>query len=217
MKLPKLYAILDTAVYKSKGIRPMDAAEILLNSGIRLMQYRHKAQFTEQRFQEARQIAEASSAAGALFVLNDRSDYARLLHCGVHVGQDDLPPREARKIVGRDVLVGVSTHNEEQLKAAADLPVDYVAIGPVFATGSKANPDPVLGLSELTRFRALVDKPLVAIGGIGVDAALRVLDSGVDSLAVISGLLPTDAGDLKGLARVARQWLEAVEARSPAF
>lgn len=213
--MPRLYAILDTAAYEAKGFAPFNAAQTLLEAGIEMIQYRHKAEFTEARFQEARRIAEACGEWGALFVMNDRADYAHLLQCGVHLGQGDLPATEARKIVGAGALIGVSTHNEQQLRQAADLPVDYVALGPVFHTHSKSDPDTVIGLSELPRLSALTDRPVVAIGGIGIESALSVLDSGADSMAVISGLLPEKAGDADGLRKRAQEWLKAVELRSP--
>jgi thiamine-phosphate pyrophosphorylase len=214
-KLPRLYAILDTAAYEAKGFAAFDAAATLLDAGVGMIQYRHKAQFTEERFQEAWRIAEACRAKGALFIMNDRADYAHLLQCGVHLGQDDVPVMAARKILGPGVPIGLSTHNEQQLRLTAELPVDYVALGPVFHTYSKADPDPVIGLSELPRLRALTDCPVVAIGGIGIGSALSVLDSGADSVAVISGLLPENAGDLEGLRQRAREWLKAVNVRSP--
>jgi thiamine-phosphate pyrophosphorylase len=213
-KISRLYAILDTAAYEAKGLAPVDAAEVLLNEGIRTIQYRHKAAFTEERFEEARRIASSCGSSGALFLMNDRADYAQLLRCGVHLGQDDLPVPDARRIVGPGVVIGLSTHNEQQLRHAADLPVDYVALGPVFHTQSKTNPDPVIGLSALPRLRALVHLPVVAIGGIGMDGALTVLDSGADSIAVISALLPERAGDLDGLRKRACEWLKAVERRT---
>ncbi|MFZ0589112.1 MAG: thiamine phosphate synthase [Bryobacteraceae bacterium] len=213
-RLPRLYAILDTAAYEAKGFTAFEAAQTLLEAGVRLIQYRHKGQFTEERFQEARRIAGACRASRALLIMNDRADYGRLLGCGVHLGQRDLSAPEARKIVGPDVPVGLSTHNELQLRRAADLPVDYVALGPVFHTHSKTNPDPVIGLSELLRLSALTHFPLVAIGGIGIESALSVLDSGAAAVAVISGLLPERAGDLGGLRMRAREWLKAIEGRS---
>ncbi len=213
--LPRLYAILDTAAYEAKGLAALDAAQTLLEAGVGLIQYRHKGQFTEERFQEARRIAGACRARSALFVMNDRADYAHLLQCGVHLGQDDLPVVEARKIVGPGVPIGLSTHNELQLRDAANLALDYVALGPVFHTSSKTNPDPLIGLSDLPRLSALTDFPLVAIGGIGIETALSVLDSGADAVAVISGLLPENAGDLDGLRMRVLEWLKAVERRSP--
>lgn len=210
MKLPRLYAILDTSAYEARGFDVRPAAEILIDTGVRLLQYRHKAEFTEQRFQEAQVIAENCRRSGALFFMNDRVDYASLLHCGIHLGQDDLPVMEARKVAGPDIPIGLSTHNASQLQKAAALPVDYVAVGPIFDTASKAKPDPVIGLSGIPALRGLVHHPLVAIGGINLESALSVLDSGADSVAVISGLLPARHGDWEGLRALAHRWLETV-------
>jgi thiamine-phosphate pyrophosphorylase len=108
---------------------------------------------------------------------------------GVHVGQEDLSPADARALLGPEVMVGVSTHGESQLVKAADSPVDYVAIGPVFATSSKQVPDPVVGLEGVRAARALTDKPLVAIGGITRANCAAVIEAGADSVAVISDLI----------------------------
>src|SRR5262249_6111567 len=110
----------------------------------------------------------------------------------LHLGQDDLRPAAARRVVGGDLPVGFSTHNGAQLRAAAAEPVDYVALGPMFATASKENPDPVVGLAELTRLRPLTNRPLVAIGGVTRSNARWVIDAGADSVAVIGDLFPED-------------------------
>jgi thiamine-phosphate pyrophosphorylase len=210
LELPRLYAILDTAAYEARGFNVQSAAETLLAAGVRLLQYRHKTRFTEARFQEAQAIAANCRKIGAQFFMNDRVDYARLLHCGVHLGQDDLPVVEARAVAGPDMPIGLSTHNAAQLRQAAALPVDYVAIGPIFPTASKAKPDPVIGLSGIPALRSLVHHSLVAIGGIDIESALSVLDSGADSVAVISGLLPPRQGDWDGLRALAGRWVETV-------
>lgn len=212
MELPRLYAILDTAAYESRGFALPEAAETLLQAGVRMLQYRHKAEFTEERFQEAKAISENCRNSGALFFMNDRVDYACLLHCGVHLGQDDLPVIEARKVAGPDMPIGLSTHTAEQLREAAALPVDYVAVGPIFHTASKAKPEPIIGLAGVPVLRGLVHHPLVAIGGIHLESALSVLDSGADSVAVISGLLPARHGDWDGLRTLAHRWLDTVNA-----
>ena len=107
------------------------------------------------------------------------------------MGQDDLPPAAARTVIGPEATLGFSTHNEKQLREANSEPVDYIALGPIFSTGSKRNPDPVVGLEELARLRPIASKPLVAIGGITLDNSRAVLDAGADSVAVISALLPS--------------------------
>jgi thiamine-phosphate pyrophosphorylase len=212
LELPRLYAILDTTAYQARGFALPEAADTLLGAGIRMLQYRHKAEFTEERFQEAKTIAENCRKSGALFFMNDRVDFACLLHCGVHLGQDDLPVAEARKVAGPETPIGLSTHNAAQLGEAAALPVDYVAIGPIFHSASKAKLDPVIGLSGIPVLRGLVHHPLVAIGGINLESALSVLDSGADSVAVISGLLPARNGDWDGLQALAHRWLDTVNA-----
>jgi thiamine-phosphate pyrophosphorylase len=142
-------------------------------------------------------------------IIDDRADIALLLHAGLHVGQDDLPPRDARGLIGAEAVLGYSTHNREQLAAAAQEPVSYLAIGPVFATQSKVNPDPVVGVLRLREWRRLTDKPLVAIGGITRENARSVLDAGADSVAVIGDLLPPDcaAGAIR---KRFEQWQEKI-------
>ena len=137
---------------------------------------------------------------GALFVVNDRPDVALMVGAdGVHLGQEDLPPAEARRVMGNDAIVGRSTHSLEQVRASLGEPVDYVAIGPVFQTASKANPDPVVGPELLREARALTDLPLVAIGGIDAARAVVAIAAGADGVAVLSAL--TDAPDLEQAAR----------------
>jgi thiamine-phosphate pyrophosphorylase len=123
-------------------------------------------------------------------IMNDRADLCLAADFdGVHVGQDDLSPESVRKIVGPDRWLGVSTHNPEQLREADMTSADYLSIGPVFATSSKANPDPVVGLDGVRRARSLTPKPLVAIGGITRANAAAVIEAGADAVAVISDLL----------------------------
>ncbi len=124
-------------------------------------------------------------------IMNDRADLClAAAFDGLHVGQDDLSPEAARKIIGPARILGVSTHNPEQLSEATKTSADYLAIGPVFATTSKSNPDPVVGLAGVRRSRELTSKPLVAIGGITPANARSVVDAGADTVAVISALLP---------------------------
>jgi thiamine-phosphate pyrophosphorylase len=185
---------------------------MLLESGVGILQYRHKSAFTESRYLEAKQIAGLCRNAGALFVMNDRADFASLFQSGLHLGQDDLPPQAARIVVGPDLPLGFSTHNESQLRRAVALPVDYIALGPIFSTASKQNPDPQLGLAELKRLRSLASVPLVAIGGIDFSKADSVLQSGADSIAIISDLFPAGETDLEALHRRATRWLDLVNA-----
>jgi thiamine-phosphate pyrophosphorylase len=193
MTLPRVYAIVDSALLAARNIAAEEAADALLEAGIRLIQYRHKGHFGRDAFAAAYHIAAACRQSQAHFIVNDRADMARLLDAGVHVGQDDLPPADARAIVGARLL-GFSTHNETQFRSGAAEPVDYLAIGPIFATGTKANPDPVVGIEELARLRAFTDKPVVAIGGMTRATAPSVWTAGADTIAVCADLFPPDAG-----------------------
>jgi thiamine-phosphate pyrophosphorylase len=189
-EFPRFYPILDTAALAVLGMDPVQAAEAMLKGGARILQFRHKGHYSRAVFAEAEAVAGLCRRAGAQYVINDRADVALLLDAGVHVGQDDLPVEEVRRLVGPERVVGYSTHNPEQLAAAAGLAADYVALGPVFPTHSKQNPDPVVGLDEFGRLRALCSKPLVAIGGITRARAGEVLAAGADAIAVIGDLLP---------------------------
>ncbi len=211
MKLPRLYPILDTESLDARGITLTAAAAAFLDGGASILQLRHKQHWSRPIFDAAGHIARLCREAGAQFVVNDRADFAMLLDAGLHVGQDDLLPRDARKLLGADAVIGFSSHNPAQLCAAGGEPVDYVALGPVFATGSKRNPDPVVGVDELRRCRALVEKPLVAIGGITTENALDVLRAGADSIAVIGGLLPASP-TAQSLRQRMEQWQQLVKA-----
>lgn len=190
--LPRVYPILDTAAAERRGFEPLPFARALADGGARLIQFRHKGHFSRDVFETLRQIRDLCRAAGARLVVNDRADVAALFDAGLHVGQDDLPPAMARRVIGAEALLGYSTHNAEQLAAGDREPAGYLAIGPVFATASKEKPDPVLGVEALPRLRALTAKPLVAIGGITLSAAPAVLAAGADSVAVIGGLFPEE-------------------------
>ncbi len=180
MKLPAFYPIIDDVA----------AAEAVLHAGARILQFRHKGFFSRAVFEDASRIAELCRHAGALFVVNDRADVAMLLDAALHLGQDDLAPADARRILPAPGIIGFSTHNEQQLCAANLEPVDYLAIGPIFPTRSKLNPDPIVGLDQLRAWRSLTQKPLVAIGGITRELAPQVFEAGADSVAVISDLFP---------------------------
>jgi thiamine-phosphate pyrophosphorylase len=192
MNLPRLYPILDTGSLSRLGCAPSVAAEAMLAGGARMLQFRHKSQFSRLVFDEASRIAGLCRDAGAIFIIDDRADIALLLDAGLHVGQDDLPPVAARRIIGAGLPLGFSTHNEAQLRAAASEPADYLAIGPVFGTATKENADPVVGLEELRRLKSIDGRPLVAIGGITRQNVQAVLDAGADCAAVIGDLLPED-------------------------
>lgn len=194
MLLPRLYPILDTEALAMRGLTLPTAAAAALDAGCGILQIRHKGHWSRGVFDHAREVARLCREAGADLVINDRADFAMLLHAGLHVGQDDLPPRECRKLLGTEAVLGFSSHNPGQLAAAGGEPVDYVALGPVFRTASKRNPDPVVGVEEVRRLRSLTDKPLVAIGGITLENAADVLRAGADSVAVIAGLFADPLG-----------------------
>jgi len=212
--LPCFYPILDTDLCFRRGFDLVAAAEAVLDSGARILQLRHKTFFSRDVFAQAQRIAALCSAASAQFVINDRADMALLLDAGLHVGQDDLPPETARRLIGPARLLGFSTHNEAQVLEARKAPVDYVALGPVFGTASKLNPDPVVGLEELRRLRGLVDKPLVAIGGITRANAREVLGAGADSVAIIADLILEDC-TLEALRVRTREWLAVTRLELP--
>lgn len=206
--LPPFYPILDTAALEARGFDVIESARALIAAGVRILQYRHKREFTQSRYDEAAQIREECRSAGTDFVINDRADFAKILNAGLHVGQEDLPPEAARRVLGDGRFLGFSTHNETQLRAGAQSPVDYLALGPIYATASKEKPDPIVGSVELARLRNLTDKPLVAIGGITIENAGEVLAAGANSVAVISGFLP-DSPDSRLLRERVGQWLKA--------
>jgi thiamine-phosphate pyrophosphorylase len=190
LKLPRVYPILDTEIFTNRGVGVEVAAAAFLDGGAGILQFRHKGHWSRETYAVAEGVARLCREAGALFIINDRADFAMLLGGGLHVGQDDLPPRDARKLIGSEAIIGYSSHNAGQLCAAAGEPVDYMALGPIYGTSSKRNPDPVVGVEELRRCRALLEKPLVAIGGITMENAPAVLNAGADSLAILSALLP---------------------------
>ena len=171
MTLPPFYPI----------VSDVATAEALLEAGAQIIQYRNKKFLSRAAFDDASRIAELCRCAGALFVVNDRADIARLLNAALHLGQDDLAPSDARRILPASSIIGFSTHNEQQLLAGDAEPVDYLAIGPIFATASKQDPDPVVGLDRLRTLRPLTQKPLVAIGGITRALAPQVFEAGADS------------------------------------
>jgi thiamine-phosphate pyrophosphorylase len=203
--LPRLYVIVDAAVVT---IPVYDCARRLAEAGVRLLQYRHKKAPAWKLLCSSRELASLLIPCGVSFVVNDRPDVAVLAGAsGVHVGQEDLEVESAREVIGAEKWVGISTHNLEQFMAAAASSADYIAVGPVFATSSKANPDPVVGLELVRKARGLTDKPIVAIGGITLDTAASIIKAGADSVAVISDIVgAVHPGDR------ARQYLESLDA-----
>jgi thiamine-phosphate pyrophosphorylase len=197
--------ILDSALLT---LPAQDCAQSLADAGVRLMQYRSKAASARELLDSSQNLASLLAPCGVSFVVNDRADVAALAGAsGVHVGQEDLGVEQARGLVGDDKWVGVSTHNLEQFQGAAATSADYIAVGPVFKTSSKANPDPVVGTEFVRQVRAFTDKPIVAIGGITLENAAAVIAAGADSVAVISDILRArDPGER------ARQYLDLLGA-----
>lgn len=208
-KPPRFYPIIDTAVLAATSFSPIEVAEEAAAAGVHILQYRHKEHWTQAHFDEAERIAQICEQAGTLFVMNDRADFAKLLNAGLHIGQDDLPPVAARAVTPNAIL-GFSTHNAIQLRRAEGLPVDYLSLGPIFATSSKQRPDPVVGVDGLRALRMLAPKPVVAIGGITRENAIGVFNAGADSVAVISGFLP-DSADRGKLKRSFEDWLSVTK------
>lgn len=198
MNFPTVYPILD-AGFLPPGDQRATALHALVHdlaeAGIGILQYRNKQGSEHEILADARLMRAAAENSKIKLILNDWPHLAVEANFdGVHVGQGDLSPAEARKIVGTERMIGVSTHSEAQLRAADREPVDYIAIGPVFATTTKQNPDPVVGLEGVRLARSLTRKPLVAIGGITLETASAVKAAGADSIALISAIF-SSAGD----------------------
>ncbi|HLK52158.1 MAG TPA: thiamine phosphate synthase [Candidatus Angelobacter sp.] len=212
MLLPPLYPIIDFSCFAAKP-DPVWAvvryAEELINAGATLIQLRDKTEpANTRRFLSCARELRRVTLDRATLIINDRVDLCLASDAdGVHLGQDDLSPAAARRIFdqvkdGKARLIGFSTHNLTQVRQADALPVDYIAIGPVFTTGSKANPDPVVGLEGVRQARQVTRKPLVAIGGITRLNCAQVKDSGADSVALISDLLESPGKAVADFLRV---------------
>jgi len=184
---PPVYAILDPDL-ASSPLRTL--AETLANAGITLMQLRDKRSSARRVYAQARDLAAFLNPRNVRFIVNDRADIATMSGAvGVHVGQTDLFVEDARKLCHPPQWVGVSTHNLEQLRAADHTSADYIAVGPIFPTSTKENPDPVVGVDFVRLARQITWKPLVAIGGITIESAADVFRAGADSVAVIRDLI----------------------------
>jgi thiamine-phosphate pyrophosphorylase len=193
--LPRLYAIVDATGFLEddparSAARLLAFATELVAGGATLLQYRNKTGSARRLLDDARALRRLGAGKVRL-ILNDRADLCLAAECdGVHLGQEDLSPEAARRILRDRLWVGVSTHSAEQVKEADHAPVDYIAVGPVFATSSKQKPDPVIGLEGLRAARRATSKPLVAIGGITRANCRSVIEAGADSVAVIADLRP---------------------------
>jgi thiamine-phosphate pyrophosphorylase len=169
---------------------PHNCAQELAAAGVRLLQYRDKMASASDLLATSRELVSSLNSYGASLVVNDRPDIAVLAGAaGVHVGQEDLEPEQARAVVGEEMWIGASTHNLEQFRRAAATSADYIAVGPIFPTTSKANPDPVVGLELVRKVRNLTEKPIVAIGGITLERAVSVIEAGADCVAVIRDVM----------------------------
>jgi thiamine-phosphate pyrophosphorylase len=194
---PKIYPITDARI---SGLSHAEQVERLAAGGATLIQLREKIASPREFYYEALEAVKVARSLKVQIIINDRIDVAMAVVAdGVHLGQDDLPPAHARRLLGREKIIGFSTHNLKQAAEADSAPVDYVAIGPVFQTASKEKPDPVIGLETVEQVKRGISKPLVAIGGITLERARSVIEAGADSLAIISDLYST--GDIAGRAR----------------
>ena len=204
--LPRLYVILDAALLR---IPAKECAKSLVDAGVGLIQYRNKHASGRELFETSRELAEYLNPIGVHFIVNDRADVTTLAGAsGVHVGQDDLGVEQAREVIGDDKWVGVSTHNAGQFRSALETSADYIAVGPVFSTGSKENPDPVVGVGFVRETRGMTDRPIVAIGGITLERAAEVIEAGGDSVAIISDILGAE-----NVVKRARQYVDLLERR----
>jgi len=205
LALPTLYVILDAALLPSD---PIELTKSLLSAGARQFQYRNKTSSSRELLPASQALCLTVRQQGGMFVVNDRADIARLAGAtGVHLGQNDLSVTAAREVLGSDCVIGLSTHNLQQFEAAVESGADYIAVGPIFATGSKTNPDSVVGVDFVRQARKLTRKPIVAIGGITAERAQEVLDAGADSIAVIRDILSA-----KNPAARVRQYLKLLPA-----
>jgi len=184
----RIYSILDASCFSSPQLL-FSAADDLASAGMKVIQYRNKSAYARTMLNQATEL-KMRIGAKAKLIMNDRADLCLAAEFdGVHIGQDDLSHQSVRRILGPDRWLGVSTHNPEQVAEADRTSADYIAIGPVFATASKANPDPIVGLDGVRRARELTTKPLIAIGGITRQNCSSVIEAGADSIAVISDLV----------------------------
>jgi thiamine-phosphate pyrophosphorylase len=210
IQIPKLYAITDR---QWSNCTHEEIVRMLLDGGASLIQLRDKEASGRELLDQAIACLKLTRMAGATLIINDRVDVALTAGAdGVHLGQDDLSVTEAREILGKDKIVGVSTHSIDQFRAALETSADYIALGPVFPTLTKENSAPVVGLELVREARKLTDRPLIAIGGINLGRAPDVIESGADCVAVISALYPlpekVDLGSKPEITLAVRQFLE---------
>lgn len=195
----RVYPITDTRI---SGWSHARQVELLCGAGARLIQLRDKRLSPAEFYRAAVAAVAIARACGAKIIINDRIDIAIAVKAdGVHLGQDDLPPVAARRVLGPNLIIGYSTHTTDQAEEAAQLPVDYIAIGPVFTTGTKEAAESVVGVSTVAATRKIVGSiPLVAIGGVTSSNFQSVVSAGADGAAVIADLWPQPGGEPKPLA-----------------
>lgn len=191
-RLPQLYPITDTQI---SGLSHAEQVALFAERGAAVVQLREKRATAFEFYEQARAALAIACERGVQLIINDRVDIALALGAaGVHLGQDDLPSAAARRLLGDDAVIGYSTHSVSQALKACSLPIDYLAIGPIFASTTKENPDPVVGLAGIAAVRKEIgDLPLVAIGGITPANAPDVIAAGADSVAMISALWPPES------------------------
>ncbi|MDH4186543.1 MAG: thiamine phosphate synthase [Nitrospira sp.] len=187
-KLSGLYVILDPSISPDRSLRDVLTQSAL--AGVMIFQYRNKTAAMWEAYAEALPLRQQAAELGVLFIVNDRCDLALAINAdGVHLGQSDLPADLARKIMGPDKLIGVSTHNPDQVRKAIAGRPDYLGFGPIFKPGSKPDHDPVVGIEGLQTIRTLTSLPIFAIGGIQTDQIEDVMHAGANGVAVISAIL----------------------------
>jgi thiamine-phosphate pyrophosphorylase len=205
MTISRLYPIVDAEVLAKRGLSLKAVVQALRAANVQMVQLRNKIAGPQRILADAAMLQEILQGSGCRLIMNDRADLAVLAEWGgVHVGQGDLSPEDARRVVGAERWIGISTHTEEQVYVADASCADYIAVGPVFATGTKLDAEQVIGLDGVRRARLLTKKPIVAIGGITRENARSVIDAGADSVAVISALF----AEGETVEKVARDFLE---------
>lgn len=204
-----LYAITDREI---SGLSHVTQVEQLIEGGARLIQLREKSVSPGKFYEEAKEAVRLAHSFSATILIDDRVDLALAVNAdGVHLGQTDIPPAAARQLLGPHAIIGYSTHNLDQVSEAADFPINYIALGPIFETKSKQKPDPVVGLEGLVAARQEAKGiPLVAIGGIKLESVSAVLNAGADAIAVISDLM----GNPNGIALQTARYVDVIHAHS---
>lgn len=207
--LQGLYVILDIGAMR--GRLPEEALREAIAGGARLFQYRDKTSSMREAYQQACRLRQIAADAGATFIVNDRCDLALAVEAdGVHLGQEDLPLAHARAIMGRQKLIGISTHRPEQVLDATVGGADYIGFGPIFRTSTKPDHEPIVGIEGIHKVRSLTSLPLFAIGGITLDTAGSIVEAGADGVAVISAIWSSE-----DIARTVELFIRQLSQASP--